>query len=102
MKNCNRIGCQSKNCENDNTSITIPLSLVEKIYKNSSNNLCYDHIQESKSLFTGECLQWTWEYDKDLGTIDYYSKKKTTRKNFGKFHSYIIILYLFSYLLILN
>ena len=82
--NCNRIGCRSK-C-NSNVS-TIPSSLVDKIYRNADDGFCHEHTLEIKT-FSNDA--YDWEYDKVDGTIDFYSRQKTSRKNFGIPSSYFI------------
>ena len=83
---CNRIGCRSSKCQN---ILTVPIALVDKIYRNANDSVCESHFQEL-SLFSDNKV-WYWEYDVSYGCIDYYSEKKTARKNFGNLQ--IIISY---------
>ena len=83
--NCNRIGCRSK-C-NPNVC-TIPSALIDKIYRNANDGFCREHALEIKT-FSNDA--YDWEYDKVGGTVDYYSRQKTSRKNFGIPSSYNII-----------
>jgi len=61
---------------------TIPSALIDKIYRNADDGVCHEHIQELKT-FSFSNDGYDWEYDKVGGTVDYYSRQKTSRKNFG-------------------